>query len=152
MYRTLIVVAALCTTACAPGDAGLEATRIEGRTAAVTNGAALYAHRLWTAPELDSLQRAGVHVDSIGVARHELRMRVGDRVALATLDVVAFDSSGRAVPAAPIVLETDSTLIVTLTPLDVVARAAGRSRMRLRSLLPSSNGRDAVREILVRVE
>lgn len=151
MYRTLIVVGALLITACPANDAGLEATRIEGRTAAVSNGAALYAHRLWTAPELDSLHRAGVRVDSIGVALGELRMRRGDRMPLSTLNVVAFDSAGRPVPAAPIVLEIDSTL-VALTPLEVVAHASGRSNMHIRSLLPSSSGGEAARSIRVSVE
>ena len=151
MHRTLIVVGALLITACAAGDAGHETTRIEGRTAAVANGAALYALRLWTAPELDSLRRAGVRIDSIAVAPLELRMRRGDRVPLSNLSVVALDAAGRPVPAAPIVLEIDATTIA-LTPLEVVARARGRSTVRIRSLLPASSGGEIMRSIRVSVE
>ena len=151
MYRSLIVVGAMFLTACAAGDAGLESTRIEGRTAAVSNGATLYALRLWTAPELDSLQRAGVRIDSIAVTPGELRMRRGDRVPLSNLSVIALDSAGQPVPAAPIVLEIDSTIVV-LTPMDVVARRRGRSSVRIRSLLPTSSGGEAEQAIRVRVE
>ena len=151
MYRTLTVVGALFIGACAADETGLESTRIEGRTAAVANGATLYALRLWTAPELDSLQRAGVRIDSIVVAPGELRMRRGERIPLSNLTVVALDPAGRPVPAAPIVLEIGRA-IVGLTPLEVVAHESGRSIVRIRSLLPASNGGAAAREIRVSVE
>lgn len=151
MYRTLIVVGALLIGSCAGQEAGLVSTRIEGRTAAVANGAMLYALRLWTAPELDSLHRAGVRIDSITVVPRELRLRRGDRMPLSNLTVVALDSAGRPVPAAPILLESDPA-IVALTPLEVVAHAAGRSIVHVRSLLPTRQGHTAVREIRVTVE
>ena len=151
MYRTLIVVGALFVAACAADDAGPESMRIEGRTAAVSNGATLYALRMWTAPELDSLHRAGVRIDSIDVVPGELRMRRGDRMPLSSLTVVALDAAGQPVPAAPIVLEIDST-VVALTTLDVVARSAGQSSVRIRSLLQTTRGGEAARQIRVSVE
>lgn len=151
MYRTLIIVGALFIGACAGQETGPESTRIEGRTAAVANGAMLYALRLWTAPELDSLQRAGVRVDSIAVVPRELRLRRGDRMPLANLTVVALDSTGQPVPAAPILLESDPANIA-LTPLEIVALATGRSVVHVRSLLPTRQGHTAVREIRVTVE
>ena len=151
MYRTLTIVGALFLASCATDDAGPESMRIEGRTAAVSNGAALYALRLWTAPELDSLERAGVRIDSLHVAPVEVRMRRGDRMPLSNLTVIALDGAGQPVPAAPIVLEIDST-VVALTPLEVVARAAGSSSVRIRGLLPRTRGGEATGEIRVRVE
>ena len=151
MHRLVVSVLLASSVACSadPVDHAStehDAARIEGRTAAVADGASLYALRLWTAPELDSLDRSGLRVDSLAVAPAELRMRRGQRLPLSTLDVVALDAAGRAIPGAPIVLEVD-TVAVVLTPEDVVARASGRSMLRVRSLLPGRNG-DAIERLI----
>ena len=151
MHRTLVGVALLVTIGCDARDSEYESSRIEGRTAAVANGAALYALRLWSAPELDSLGRAGVRIDSIVVTPVELRMRPGETVPLSVLSVVAIDPQGRTLPAAPILLEIDTT-VIALTPENVVARSRGRAHVHVRGLLPTSSGGEASRAIVIRVE
>ena len=141
----------LCLLACADEAAESGASRIEGRTPAVSDGASLYALRLWTAPVLDSLNRAGVRVDSLDVAPAQIHMRRGERLPLARLHVVALDSLGHTVLGAPIVLEVGSGAI-TLTYQDVLARAAGIATLRVRSLLRNESGVAEEREIPVRID
>lgn len=156
MHRLVLAVLLAWILACTPDSVDHastehDAARIEGRTAAVADGASLYALRLWSAPELDSLDRLGLRVDSLDVVPAELRLRRGQRLPLSTLNVVALDAAGRAIPGAPIVLEVD-TVAVVLTPENVVARAPGRSLLRIRSLLPGRNGVSSERIIAVIVD
>ena len=137
--------------ACASDGTDLDSPRVEGRTPAVSNGASLYALRLWTAPTLDSLHRAGVLVDSLDVGPTELHMRIGERLSLSRLRVIALDSFGQTVPGAPIVLEVGSSALA-LTPEDVVARSPGLARLRVRSLLPNEAGSEEERSITIQVD
>lgn len=145
-YATL-----LCVLACASEAPDHDAALIEGRTPAVTNGAPLYALRLWTAPVLDSLMRAGVRVDSLHVAPDEIHLRRGERMPLTRLRVIALDSLGHTIPGAPIVLEAGSGAIV-LTYKHVVARTPGLATLRVRSLLANESGVAEEREIPVRID
>lgn len=151
MHTLYWYVLLLGLLACANEAADFDSPRVEGRTPAVSNGAPLYALRLWTAPTLDSLSRAGVRVDSLDVAPDEIRMRSGERLPLTRLRVIALDSLGQTIPGAPIVLEVGSRALV-LTHQDVVARSPGLTTLRVRSLLGNESGSAEEREISIWID
>ena len=128
---------------------GVPVARLEGRTAGAAGALAL-AERLWTAPVLDSLQRAGVHADSIAFALAWQRLRVGERLDLRGALISLLDSTGSALHDAPFAIElTGDALRFDGTAL--VATTIGEGVVIVRALLPSARGGHAERQLPVTV-
>ncbi len=95
--------------------------------------------RLFSAPELDSLRRAGARVATIVAEPTTIGLRPGERYRLDNIAVTARDARGALVPDAPMTIELASEGIrLDGTTLMVLHGCAGK--LVIRSLLPGNDG------------
>jgi hypothetical protein len=111
--------------------------RAEARTPGPSGGSIVAASRLFSAPELDSLQRAGVRVETILVEPDPLTLRAGESMRLKVLKVEARDPGDATVPNAPVSIEVSAEGI-RLDEDAMMALRPGIGTIRVRSLLPNS--------------
>lgn len=138
-FACLHVLICLSVLSLSVADAQSRGTTLEAHTAVDTLGFTV-GPRLFTAPVLDSLIEAGVHVDTLVVYPPTIYVTEGGSYKLADMYVTAIDSEGKLVQKAPLTLELKSFNCSFGTDR-IVGFRPGKSTMRVTSLLPRKGGK-----------
>ncbi len=119
---------------------------------AQTRGTVLQAHtpfartaftigpNLFKQSDLDSLTKAGIHIDSLVAYPSTIYVTEGGSYELKQLYVLAIDSQGKPVGKAPLELELKA-FNCTLGTERIMGFRSGKARLRISSLLPRKDGK-----------
>lgn len=114
-------------------------TKLQAHTAVDTLGFTV-GPRLFGKAELDSLTKAGAHVDSLVVYPSTIRVTEGGSYELKNLYVIAIDAQGQRVPKAPLELQLKA-FNCTLGTERIMGFREGQAKLRVISLLPRKEGK-----------
>ncbi len=117
--------------------------RLEAHTPATDTSRVIVSPRIFTAPELDSLIKAGNHVDSLVVYPARIYVTEGGSYKLNQLFVLAIDSAGQRVYRAPLAIELAS-FNASLGTEGLFGFREGTANLRITSLLPRKGGKTSV--------
>jgi hypothetical protein len=151
----LLLLAAACAAGCASPTLARVApalstapqpffvTIAEGLTSPSLTEAMRVAPRMFSAPQLSTACQTPLRIDRLETPAGSVDLRVGERLALDTLRVVAINDANVAVPGVPVAIEVEETSqpVVRLRSDDpdlsagrLLTIAPGTFRMRVRTI------------------
>ena len=117
--------------------------RLQAHTPATDTSRVVIAPRIFGASELDSLIKAGEHVDSLIVYPPAIYVTEGGSYELNQLYLLALDSMGQRVYRAPLRIEVAS-FNASLGTERLMGFREGQANLRITSLLPQKGGKTNV--------
>jgi len=120
----------------------------EGLSSPRAGAAVDAAFRMFSLPDFDMVCDHARAADVVRLRSDtpRIRLRVGERLALRTLKIVALDAGGRILSAVPLALEAETAPDVFDLRSDHIAEAeltavkAGQAKLRARTMCPRSSG------------
>jgi hypothetical protein len=134
----MIIIAAVCA-ACQGSGLRDHVQLAQGRSACRGNGSITVADHPFTRPEIDSLCRAGVRIESLDAKPSSLLLRPGETFSLAALKACTRAADGTVIPSVPVAIEVGHEA-VKMEHGRLTALGSGIGTLKMRSLVPRRDG------------